>query len=230
MKRWITRFLLLQVLLSAAAAFRAFLPGCSSCETGNLPDLLLGACGAAFYFVLWGSTRRSGFTRPFALLFGGATALHAFLLFHMMETGLYCLWCALAAGNAFLLALLLLFSRTARLPLLGGMTTTALLLLASHSLFSPPTSRADSLRLVVYERPDCPYCHQLREQVLPPILRNFPNRLSVEYRDARGIGEIRKTPTLLLDDSHAPEIIEGMPSTAYLRERIVARLSGEERP
>ncbi|MGH7342432.1 MAG: hypothetical protein ACREKH_18245, partial [Candidatus Rokuibacteriota bacterium] len=107
---------------------------------------------------------------------------------------------------------------------------SVLLVLAWSGLPRPaagaPVSPADAadVRLVVFTQPDCPYCDELRDRVLPAIEREFGSRLQVTYRPARDLAAVRRTPTLVITPGRREQparVIEGLPSPESLRAAIL---------
>jgi hypothetical protein len=110
------------------------------------------------------------------------------------------------------------FSRLAMIAPLLGLTIAADGLVTGRLPEAPVDP--GRVRITVYTQPDCPYCDEFRESVMPGIDREFGSRVAVEYRPADDLPAVRRTPTIILRPARsggAPRVIEGMPSPERLR-------------
>jgi hypothetical protein len=83
-----------------------------------------------------------------------------------------------------------------------------------------PPPEPGRVRITIYTQPDCPYCSELRESVMPAIVREFGGRVATEYRPADVLPAVRRTPTIVLQPARAgspPRVIEGLPALERLR-------------
>ena len=155
-----------------------------------------------------------------------ASGFHIGLLFAMASRGSFCTACAAAAGCAFAATLLVLVRRPrswASVPAVVPWAAAVGLLMAPPLPYVAPT---DQTRIVAYTRPDCPYCEELRNRVLPEAIRGLD--VEVVYRDAEDAEFVRQAPTLLLTRGRRFRVVEGLPTVDRLRGEI--SVLGGKRP
>lgn len=217
-----------QALLAAAAATLEWTYACAACRAGGIS---LGLVGFAFYTGLFLAALFAGPTRFLfaAVLFG--FGVHVLLSAQLLAAGLRCWICLAAAGvSAALAALSVACDRGNLVRMALVLPWSVLLVLAWSGLPRPAGVAAASVsdtaavRLVVFTRPDCPYCDELRDRVLPPLEREFGARLQVTYRPAGDLPGVSRTPTLVITPGRRGQparVIEGLPSAESLRAAIL---------
>jgi len=211
--------LLLVALGGALACSVAGVAGCRSC--GTPPPLAVA--GIAFYAasLIVALARPDAASLRFALM--AASGFHLGLIAAMASRGFACGSCLGAASCAFMALALVLgrdMSRWNWLPPILPWTAAAGLLMAPPS---PPVDSPPHTRIVAYTRPDCPYCDELRDRVLPEATRGLA--VEVVFRDAAGADFVTRTPTLLISRGANFRVVEGLPAPERLREEI-ARVEG----
>ena len=217
-----------QAVLAAAAATLEWTYACGACRAGGIS---LGLVGFAFYTGLFLSALFAGATRfLFAALLIGF-GVHVLLSVQLLAAGLPCWICLGAAGVSVLLAVLSVACDRANLVRMALVLPWSVLLVLAWSGLPRPAGTASAtvtdtaaVRLVVFEQPDCPYCDDLRDRVLPPIEREFGPRLQVSFRSAKELPAVRRTPTLVISPGRRDQptrIIEGLPTAESLRAALV---------
>jgi len=211
-----SRIPLLVALVGALCFSVAGAAGCRSC--GSIPPLAVG--GIVFY----AATLVIASWRPRAkiLLFSliGAGGFHLGLVSSMISRGTTCETCLGAALFAFAALAATLGrdpSRWTWVPPILPWTAAAGLLAA------PPLPTVEPLghtRIVAYTRPDCPYCDELRDRVLPEATRGLD--VEVVFRDASSADFVTRTPTLLISRGSNRKVMEGLPAPDRLRKEIAA--------
>jgi len=77
-----------------------------------------------------------------------------------------------------------------------------------------------AVSVVIFTEPDCPYCDELRNRVMPEIEKEFGARIRITYRPAADLPAVRRTPTLILTPGRPGaqgRVIEGLPTLERLR-------------
>lgn len=226
---WRTLVLLLaaQALLAGAAATLEWTGSCGACRAGGMS---LGLVGLAFYGALFIAALSTG---PTPILYGAVLfgfGIHAVLVTQMLSAGAPCAICLAAAGISLLLAATTIAcdrSNLARLAfvlpwaalaVLGWGNTGRIAAVAAASV----TDTA-AVRVVVFTQPDCPYCDELRDRVMPRAEREFGSRIEVVYRPAGDLPAVRRTPTIVVSSGRRDRearVIEGLPPYEKLRDAI----------
>lgn len=211
-----------QCALSAAAVALEWAGSCASCGSGRLSFGIAGFVGYAC-LLAWAQLR--GPSRP---LYAGvfvAFGVHLALVARMLAAGLPCGLCfGAAVGSTAAVAATILADREnlARF----GMLLPGLALLATfearrvHSEASPASVAPETVGIVVFTEPECPYCEELRSRVMPEIEKEFGARVQVRWRPASDLPAVRRTPTLILTPSRPGSqgrVIEGLPTVERLR-------------
>jgi len=149
--------------------------------------------------------------------FMSISGIHVGLLCAMISRGTFCGLCAVVAACAFA-ATSLALARHPRswpsLPVILPWAAAAGMLAAPP----PPVEPSTHTRIVAYTRPDCPYCDELRNRVLPEATRGL--EVEVIYRDAMDANFVRRAPTLLLTRGRRFRVVEGLPTVDRLRGEI----------
>jgi hypothetical protein len=200
--------------------------GCGGCQASSAR---VAAAGFAFYAALLASAISKG---PGPLLFGGAffaLGVHAVLLAHLVISGFVCGLCvATALGSALLSALALACERANFSRAAAVLPWAVLAAVAAFGWPRPasavlPAAEGPGVRLTVFTQPDCPYCDRLRDDVLPPLEKEFGPRLRVSWRPAADLPAIRRTPTLVISPergTRGSRVFEGLPGASELRQAI----------
>jgi hypothetical protein len=142
----------------------------------------------------------------------------------MIRSGSMCDLCLVAAAiSVWMVGLSLFIDRsnfrrlTILLPIaigLGALSNPAV----SRDAISKGESRP--VRITIYTQPECPYCDELQNSVMPGITREFGGRVAVEIHPADELPGVRRTPTILLQSARAgvtPRVVEGLPTVDRLR-------------
>jgi len=215
-----------QALLAAWAALGG--AGCGACRTSGA---WIAPAGFALYAAMLAAALAHG---PSALLFGGAffaAGVHAVLAAHLWTAGAFCGLCVSTAVGAGLLAGLALACERGNLSRAAAILPWAVLAAVAAVGWPRPASalpgdvEGAGVRLTVFTQPDCPYCDRLRDEVLPPIEKEFGPRLRVSWRPAADLPAIRRTPTLVVSaerGARGGRVFEGLPAASELREAIRA--------
>jgi thiol-disulfide isomerase/thioredoxin len=214
--------LAVQAALSGAAVAVEWTRSCASCHSGGSAP---GIAGLVLYIGLLAAAVRRG---PSRFLFGGilfAFGVHAALAAQMILAGLVCGLCLAAAAGSLTLVALSMAVDPARLGRLAFIAPwSALIVAAAFGSSRPPVivgrAPAESVVVVVFMQPDCPYCDELRTRVMPEIEKEFGARVRIDYRPASDLPAVRQTPTLILTPSRAGaqgRVIEGLPTLERLR-------------
>lgn len=218
----------LQAALAAAAATLEWTYSCGACRAGGFS---MGLLGFAFYAGLFFAALFTGSSRFLygAILFG--FGVHGVLVAQLLSSGLRCWICFGAAAASLVLVALSVACDRANLARLAFILPWSLLMVVgwraapagpAKVAAASVTDTAD-VRITVFTQPDCPYCDELRDRVLPPIQKDFGPRLQVVERPAADLPAIRHTPTLVLAPGRKDRparVIEGLPSEEALREAI----------
>ncbi len=215
--------------LELALAFAAA-GTCGSC--GRTP--LVAWAGIAWYFAILllglAGARRAAF-------YGGlfAAGAHVALVATLVSSGRSCPLCFIAGSVAVGLVVAALkadadnFGRLARGMAVGAVASQLLLLggavlerrAADDVIANDTSTRGEGLvRLLVFERADCPYCDEFERDVLPAAERAV-GRLAVERRDASDRPEL-PTPTVVVQGPGGREVFPGLPTTEMLVEAVRA--------
>ena len=211
-----------QAVLAGVAATLEWTFPCGACRAGGLS---LGLLGAAFYGGLLVAALVAGPTRGLfcALLFG--FGVHVMLVAQLVLAGLSCGICFAAAGASLALVGLAVACDRANLGRLAIVLPWAALLVVAAG-GTPRGSAAagpGAVRVTVFIQPDCPYCDELRDRVMPEVERDFGPRLEVVYRPSSDLPAIRRTPTLVISPGRKDRptrVLEGLPSPGLLRDTI----------
>jgi hypothetical protein len=235
-RSWLAIVVLLgvQALLSALAAAREWSFACGACGVGGLG---LGLAGFAFYAGLFAAALFAGPTR---LVFGGillGLGVHVLLAAQLLTLGKTCPLCFAATGASAAMAVLAVAYDRANLGRVAILVPwSALLVLGwgelSRSTVAASASVSDTaaVRLTVFTQPECPYCDELRDRVLPRVEREFGSRVQVVLRAAEELPGLRRTPTVVVSPGRRDRqsrVIEGLPDYDELRQAI---LEVEEAP
>ncbi len=207
--------------LAAALAFSALkLAGCASCAASPGP----AAAGALLYAALLALAAWRGASGPVLLGLAAAVGVHAGLLATMLARGPACGPCAGAAASAVVAWAAAAGTdgpRWSLLPAIAPWTAAAALALPAPVPEAPALAE---LRVVVYTAPDCPYCDELRDRVLPEAVREIP--VKVDWRPADSAAFVSRTPTLVISRGASVKVLEGLPPAAALRAELLAMQGG----
>jgi hypothetical protein len=226
--RFLVALLGAQAALSAAAVALDWTYACGACRAGGFS---LGIVGFAFYTGLFLAALTAGATRFLfaALLFG--FGVHLMLVVQLLTLGTPCWICFAAAANSAALASLSVACDRANLTRMALVLPWSVLLVVGWTGMPRPAVTAGAVvtdtaevRMTVFTQPDCPYCDELRDRILPDIEREFGPRLQVVFRDADALPGLRRTPTLVLSPGRrerSARVIEGLPAAAELRRAIL---------
>lgn len=243
--------LLLGGLVAAwlAAAWAWFGDGdCASCQaaTALVHGKNLALLGMVYYGTLVVAAILLG---PHPVVYGGtllAASVHVGLAVLLLQAHVFCPPCVLAAISAILALGLAIRCEPANayrasfvLPGIALLVETGVLLggppAALTELGTTPVAVQEEkpqvlvppgrVHLVIYGRPDCGYCMELEQEVMPLLEREFGSHLEVERRSADGLAGV-PTPTLILTGQGDRQVFPGLPSTEKLRSRI-KELMGE---
>jgi hypothetical protein len=211
-----------QAALSGTAVVVEWTRSCASCRSGSLAP---GIAGAAFYGCLlaFAWTRGPSRTLTAAILF--AFGIHIALAAQMLLTGIVCGICVAATVGSLGLVALSMALDLSSLSRLGFIAPwSALLVTVGFGPLRPPAPVAspppESISVVVFTQPDCPYCEELRSRVMPEIEREFGARVRIDYRPAADAPAVRRVPTLILTPGRTGvegRVIEGLPTVERLR-------------
>ncbi len=216
-----------QAAVAGAAATAEWAYACGACRAGGFS---LGLVGFAFYAGLFVAAVVAGPARLLfaAILFG--FGVHVVLVAQLLAAGLRCWICFGAAGASLALAALSVACDRANLGRLAFVLPWSVLLVLGWSGPPRPAASASAtvtdtaeVRMTVFTQPDCPYCDDLRDRVLPEIEREFGPRLLVVWRPAADLPALRRTPTIVIAPGRRDRparVIEGLPSPALLREAV----------
>ncbi len=226
------------VAVELALSMAAALGSCGRCnETGPFNAGALGVAGYGTMLALaLVGARRAAFWG--ALIAGGA---HLALVPTLLASGTLCILCFTAGTVAVGMIAALLkadesnFSRLSRglaagaiaaqLAVVGGwMVQTRAITGAAAD--AAETASAGRVRIIVYERADCPYCEEFEKEVLPAVLRETPE-IDLERRDASDRPEL-PTPTIVVSGPGGRDVFPGLPTVAMLGESV--RRAGGTRP
>jgi hypothetical protein len=220
------------VALELALATVAAVGSCSSCGRAPIGAVPLAAwAGIAWYgaILLAGlaGARRAAFWG--ALVAAGA---HVALVATLVSSGRYCTPCFIAGAAAVGLVIATLkadgenFGRLAKAMAAGAILAQVALvggpLLEKRAvegvLMQEEARESGVVRLVVFERADCPYCDTFERDVLPAAERAV-GRLDVERRDASDRPEL-PTPTVVVSGAGGREVFPGLPTVEMLVEAV----------
>lgn len=200
---------------SAVAAW-----GCSACG-GPSPFALAGLVG-------YGALLVAALRRPYGAIvrwgLAAAAGVHAALVTAMFRTDTVCATCVMAAASA-AIALLAAMGRDGAWwgSVLATAPWTAALVLVM--LPAPPPVEPDGpLRLEIYSRPDCPFCQELRDRVLPEAIRGMAP--AIAWKDASEAAFVRLVPTVRITRGGRSRILEGLPTPERLRSELDAISGG----
>jgi len=207
------RALLLLATGGALAACVAAAVGCTACGgPSNLEAIGIVAYAGLLLGVLF---REDHPLVRFAFM--SVSGIHVGLLWAMVSRGAFCGLCSTVAAFAFAATSLALARHPRSWPSLPVLLpwTAAVGMLAAPP---PPVELSAHTRIVAYTRPDCPYCDELRNHVLPEATRGL--EVEVVYRDAMDANFVRRAPTLLLTRGRRFRVVEGLPTIDRLRGEI----------
>lgn len=210
--------------LSAASAAVA-LADCAACRTG--PPLAWW--GSAYYAVtaLLAILDRT----PSLVRFLGQTAfaVHLWLVVSMIRDGPFCVPCLLvAAGSAGLAWLCIRHAPGSRLRRAFDFFSVLLFAGAAvHALLPPRPALPAPVRteILVFRRPDCPYCEEMERSVLPRIREACPR---IRLLDAAEFPFVRFTPTTVVRGPGGRRVLEGLLTEQQLREALAAVAGGSD--
>ena len=220
--------LAVQAALSAAAATVEWAYACGACRAGGFS---LGLVGLGFYAGLFIAALATGPSRVLfaAVLFG--FGVHAMLVVQLIAGGRVCGLCLAAAAVSLAMAALAIAHDRQNLARIATMLPWSAILVIGWSaaprapaLASASISDTAAVRVVVFTQPDCPYCDDLRDRVVPEAEREFGPRIQVSYRPAADLPAIRRTPTIVVTPGRKDRqtrVIEGLPSYDMLRGAIL---------
>lgn len=215
--------------------------GCNACQKASelIGGLGLAALGVLFYahllFVLMMPRARPYFS--VCVLF--AAGVHLALVALLVRRHIVCPACYLTAAGAFVMAGLSMGMQRRNLrraliivPIAATLTVIARPLfpiagtaditrqkqirLALAREEAEPAVAAGRTRMIIYSRPACSLCQELRTELLPEIRREFGPTLDIEYRPA---WEGLRTPTLIVRGKRRTHLV-GLPSLDTLRQAI----------
>jgi len=230
----------LALLGSVWAAF--FTRDCASCggTAGSASGRALSQAGVAYYALLFGAGLIVGRSR---VVWSGillAASVHGVLLVILVTRREFCPPCVVAGlaavGAAALSCFIDPYNLARASVILPGAALATQLSAFALGAFSGPAVpgvqalpepaqhwKAGTVKMVVYERPDCVYCQRLRSDVLPGLTLEFGRRLDVEHRSAEGMPGL-PTPTILLTGAGGRRSYPGLPSSEVLRQAILETL------
>ncbi len=208
-----------QAGLSAAAAALDWTYSCGACRAGGFS---LGPVGLAFYAGLFLAALCAG---PNRLLFAAvlfAFGIHVMLVAQLLSLGLACWICFGAALNSLALAALAVACDRTNLGRMAAVLPWAVLLVVGWTALPRPEAPPDpaTVRVTAFTQPDCPYCDDLRDRILPALRREFGPRLKAAERPADEMPGLRRTPTLVIASGRRgvkTQVIEGLPDYETLR-------------
>lgn len=211
-----------QAALSGTAIVLELTRSCAACGTGTLVP---GIAGGAFYGALLLLALRRGPSRWITGAILMAFGVHIALAVQMWLTGILCGICVAATVGSLALVFLALARDPAELGRLGFIAPWSALVVAvgfgtARSPAAVVSTVSDSVSVVVFTQPDCPYCEELRSRVMPEIEREFGSRIRIDYRPAADLPAVRRVPTLILTPGRTGRegrVIEGLPSVERLR-------------
>lgn len=219
--------------------------GCGSCD--GLHALLggktLALLGIGFYSAL---ALVALFFGPNLLIFTGiqiAAGVHGALLALMFHRGMFCAPCLLTGAaavaalgvsirletaNAFRTSFVLpgaAFALQTWMIFAGAIgpdheARVAAQEVVQAELAASPVP-AGQVRMMAFTRPDCAYCQELEDVVIPAIREAFRDRISIESRSAEGIPGL-PTPTIILTGLDGRKVFPGLPP----REELVGAIHG----
>lgn len=216
--------LAVQAAIAVGAAALEWTYRCGACRVGGLS---LGLVGAAFYLALFVSALLAG---PAPLLFVAiffGFGVHAMLVAQLLAAGLRCWLCFGAAGLSLALVALSVSHDRRNLGRVALVLPWPVLLVLGWNWSPKPAAAVAAevtdtaaVRMVVFTQPDCSFCDELRERVMPEVEREFGPRLQVVYRPSSDLPAIRRTPTIVVSPGRrgqAARVIEGLPTVEMLR-------------
>lgn len=223
-RSWRALVLLLggQAALSGTAVLLEWTRACAACRAGGLTP---GIGGLVFYGGLLGLAVARGPSRWLTAGILAAFGVHVALTVQMMFSGIVCGLCVAAAIGSLALVALSMAREPAELGRLGFVAPwSALVVAVGFGASRPPApvvaSPPNSVSVVVFTQPDCPYCEELRSRVMPEIEREFGARVRIDYRPAADLPAVRRVPTLILTPAttgREGRVIEGLPTIERLR-------------
>lgn len=218
--KWI--LFLLSLGTGALLSALAFFLECRSCDR----DPSLPLAGVVFYSTLLAIGLWRG---PGRLVFGGAFlafGAHLLLMVRILPDR-WCWLCVGAAANSLFLAILALLADRSNLKVAAfalPWSAAVFLLVPKPAAIAVPES--EGVSVIIVEKDDCPYCRELREEVLPRLEREFGGRIEVRFRSADDFPGVRKTPTILVTRRKESRVIEGLPPYEMLRDAVARALEG----
>jgi hypothetical protein len=215
--RVLTVLLGAQAGISAVAAALDWTWSCGACRAGGFS---LGPVGFAFYAGLFVAALAAG---PNRLLFSAvlfAFGIHVMLTAQLLWLGLHCWVCFAAAANATAMAALAVACDRANLGRLAAALPWAVLLVVGWAAIPRSEPAPAAVRVTAFTQPDCPYCDDWRDRMLPELRREFGPRLQAAERPAAEMPALRRTPTLVIAPARRDartQVIEGLPDYATIR-------------
>jgi thiol-disulfide isomerase/thioredoxin len=220
-------------------------PGCGSCDGlhAAFGGRALALAGLAFYAAIAVAGLLRG---PSLFVFTGvqiAAAVHGSLLALMFQRGIFCAPCLVTGGAAVAALGVSIRVDPANAFRAGFVLPGVVFALQSWMIFSGPAEAgheargaareavrgelasppepAGRVRMVAFVRPDCGYCRELEDAVLPALRQEFGGRISIERRSAEGIPGL-PTPTIILLGQDGRKVFPGLPP----REELVRAIQG----
>jgi hypothetical protein len=208
----------LQLLLCVLAALSPFLGDCRACSRGPGTPAILGIL---FYSALLAGVLLRGFSPEVLLgVFFGA-GVHAALVLQMLLRGPLCGLCLAAAVVSAAMVGVSFALDQVRIGRLAVVAPAAAMLATTGWTATVPVpmqaAEERRVRIAIFTQPDCPYCEELQQSVLPAIEKEFGRRVEAEVRSADDLPSVRRTPTLILQRGRTTRVIEGLPTVERLR-------------
>lgn len=255
-KRRLGTLLLGLLLVALAGSIWAYFgrAACGSCQgaAANQVGQTLAGAGVAYYAILLLAAVLGG---PSRFVLGGillAAGVHGVLLSSLLATGNFCPPCLLTGGAAILAMIASFFLDPQNLVrasvILPASAVAAHVFVAlavgisagggnaagppdlppaAAREFGRPVPKPGTARMVIYFRADCDVCQKLERDVLPGLMREFGEVLTVERRSAESLPEM-PTPTLILSGSGGRVMFPGLPPLPDLRAAILKTLGEKD--
>lgn len=221
-RRALLLLLAVQAALSGAAILMEGSRACAACLAGGFSPSVAGVAGYSSLLIM------AWWKGPSGLVLSGihfAFGVHCALAVQQFLSGNVCGLCVAAAlGSLALVALSISVDRVHLGRMALVVPAAAFLAIFGLGIGTPRAPALDgaagAIRIFVFTEPDCPYCDELRKQVMPEIEKEFGARIRVAWHSAAELSAIRRTPTLILSSGRSGErdrVIEGLPTLDRLR-------------